>query len=356
MSATLNADEISAYFNNCPKLHIPGRLFPVQTFFLEDVLRMTWTASVLWTSTTFAYTISCLNGPILSVAPTFLLKVCSSEYAPSTRLIIVLTCTSGSETWLQYQADANLVFCQFCKAIRETIKQMRASNPHLFGESSHLVRIYPLHSQLAVSKQRGLFDPPPPGQRKVIVATNIAETREDSYSWRGIHSQDPTVEAIRKRKHMIREIVELLQLGPVSEFLANCMSPPDQKAVERTLHFLHEIQALNLSEDTSGTDHVHLSRQQRKLTTRQLRKQRKQMARNATKNANIIVISDDDDGGGKDPNSQPEPLPSKSSYIGLLGDNAPLSPLGEHLARLPMNPQLAKLLILGALFGCLNRL
>ncbi|KAF7255802.1 hypothetical protein EG68_08908 [Paragonimus skrjabini miyazakii] len=131
------------------------------------------------------------------------------------------------------------------------------------------------------------------------------------------------------------------------------MSPPDQKAVERTLHFLHEIQALSLSDGTFGKDHEHLSRQQRKLTARQLRKQRKQMARNATKNANIIVISDDDD-GGKDANSQPEPLPSKSSYVGLPGDNAPLSPLGEHLARLPMNPQLAKLLILGALFGCLE--
>ncbi|VDP88421.1 unnamed protein product [Echinostoma caproni] len=41
MSATLNADRFSAYFDNCPKLDIPGRLFDVQTFFLEDALRIT---------------------------------------------------------------------------------------------------------------------------------------------------------------------------------------------------------------------------------------------------------------------------------------------------------------------------
>ena len=30
MSATVNADLFSSYFNNCPVLEIPGRTFPVQ--------------------------------------------------------------------------------------------------------------------------------------------------------------------------------------------------------------------------------------------------------------------------------------------------------------------------------------
>ena len=38
MSATLNATQFS-YLNNCPVLHIPGFMYPVTTFYLEDVLR-----------------------------------------------------------------------------------------------------------------------------------------------------------------------------------------------------------------------------------------------------------------------------------------------------------------------------
>ena len=38
MSATVNADLFSSYFNGCPVLEIPGRTFPVQQVFLEEVL------------------------------------------------------------------------------------------------------------------------------------------------------------------------------------------------------------------------------------------------------------------------------------------------------------------------------
>lgn len=41
MSATLNADSFSKYYNNCPMLHIPGFTFPVKQFYLEDVFEMT---------------------------------------------------------------------------------------------------------------------------------------------------------------------------------------------------------------------------------------------------------------------------------------------------------------------------
>ena len=42
MSATLDADRFAAYWgNNTPRMHIPGRTFPVQDFMLEDVLEIT---------------------------------------------------------------------------------------------------------------------------------------------------------------------------------------------------------------------------------------------------------------------------------------------------------------------------
>lgn len=36
--------------------------------------------------------------------------------------------------------------------------------------------LYPLHGSMPTAQQRGIFDRPPRGQRKVVIATNIAES------------------------------------------------------------------------------------------------------------------------------------------------------------------------------------
>jgi HrpA-like RNA helicase len=41
MSATVDADKISAYFGNCPTLYVPGRTFPVEVRYLEDAVQLT---------------------------------------------------------------------------------------------------------------------------------------------------------------------------------------------------------------------------------------------------------------------------------------------------------------------------
>lgn len=41
MSATLNAEKFSKYYNNAPHLNIPGFTYPVQELFLEDVIERT---------------------------------------------------------------------------------------------------------------------------------------------------------------------------------------------------------------------------------------------------------------------------------------------------------------------------
>ncbi|XP_058060569.1 3'-5' RNA helicase YTHDC2-like [Anopheles bellator] len=38
MSATIESNTFSQYFNNCPVIEIPGRLFPIDSFYLEDIL------------------------------------------------------------------------------------------------------------------------------------------------------------------------------------------------------------------------------------------------------------------------------------------------------------------------------
>ena len=41
MSATLNAELFSAYYGGCPMINIPGFTYPVEEFYLEDVLELT---------------------------------------------------------------------------------------------------------------------------------------------------------------------------------------------------------------------------------------------------------------------------------------------------------------------------
>ncbi|KAL5003948.1 hypothetical protein ScPMuIL_017404 [Solemya velum] len=41
MSAALNIELFVNYFNNCPVVHVPGTLYGVQQFFLEDILKLT---------------------------------------------------------------------------------------------------------------------------------------------------------------------------------------------------------------------------------------------------------------------------------------------------------------------------
>lgn len=38
--------------------------------------------------------------------------------------------------------------------------------------------LYPLHSRLTMANQCAVFGTPPRGKRKIVIATNIAETRQ----------------------------------------------------------------------------------------------------------------------------------------------------------------------------------
>lgn len=46
MSATVDSEKISRYFNNCPTIHVPGRTYPVQVNYIEDAMDLTrWTVT-----------------------------------------------------------------------------------------------------------------------------------------------------------------------------------------------------------------------------------------------------------------------------------------------------------------------
>ena len=69
---------------------------------------------------------------------------------------------------------AILVFLPGLGEIRSLMERLSGSRH--FG-NTHKFEIIPMHSSLSSNDQRRAFKTPPAGCRKIIIATNIAETR-----------------------------------------------------------------------------------------------------------------------------------------------------------------------------------
>ncbi|KAL3315770.1 ATP-dependent DNA/RNA helicase dhx36 [Cichlidogyrus casuarinus] len=122
-------------------------------------------------------------------------------------------------------------------------------------------------------------------------------------------------------------VLQLLELGAVVPFLSECLSVPSLTMINRTLRFLEDIQALDLLEGTGSND------------------------------ANSLDAIDKKRAGGKKKFTRE--LQSQIRAANTLpeatsAEDCRLTPLGIHLSRLPLDPQCAKLLLMGSLFGCLK--
>ena len=80
-------------------------------------------------------------------------------------------------TRVKFQIRPNLrVKCKLFWASPAMSRSIPCAIP-VFGCSSGRVLIIPLHSRMPTINQREVFSRPPPGVRKIVIATNIAETR-----------------------------------------------------------------------------------------------------------------------------------------------------------------------------------
>ncbi|KAG1934781.1 ATP-dependent RNA helicase A [Pimephales promelas] len=176
MSATIDTTMFREYFFNCPVIEVHGRAHPVQEYFLEDCIQMTQ-----------------------FVPPPMDRKkkdkdedggeeevncnvICGPEYSPETKRAMSQLNEKETpfeliEALLKYietleVPGAVLVFLPGWNLIYSMQKHLEM-NPHFGG---HQYRILPLHSQIPREEQRRVFEPVPDGVTKVILSTNIAET------------------------------------------------------------------------------------------------------------------------------------------------------------------------------------
>ncbi|KAM9845216.1 ATP-dependent RNA helicase A isoform 1-T2 [Aulostomus maculatus] len=176
MSATIDTTMFREYFFNCPVIEVFGRTFSVQEYFLEDCIQMT----------------NFVPPPMDRKKKdkdeeggdedTNCNVICGPEYTAETKLSMAQISEKETsfelvEALLKYietlqVTGAILVFLPGWNLIYSMQRHLE-TNPH-FGINRY--RILPLHSQIPREEQRLVFEPVPDNIRKVILSTNIAET------------------------------------------------------------------------------------------------------------------------------------------------------------------------------------
>ncbi|KAJ2945667.1 hypothetical protein O0L34_g500 [Tuta absoluta] len=362
MSATIDAERLSEYFDNCPMMHIEGLAYPVQDIYLEDILLMTdyklepkpdtqmrghrghrghrgrggrfrnmqaqnMEKEILYHAEIDNWlTDLCQKNPLYNrIRPTLADQRIEDMNIDLLVELVTHICRGDP--------GAILVFLPGIGDITKMIGLMEKTGNFPRG----YFEIYPLHSKLATLEQHKIFKRPPMGVRKIIIATNIAETSitiddivyvvdcakikisglqvEDNVST--LKTEWVSQANLRQRRGRAGRCQPGICYHLITSFRA-------AKLEER---LLPELQRSDLLEPV--------------LMVKQLR---------------LGLAADA-------MNLVPSP-PARSTIdwavkhlqkCGALNAKETLTPLGWHMARLPVHPSAGKLLILAALFGCLDR-
>ncbi|CAD2220552.1 ATP-dependent RNA helicase DHX36 [Angomonas deanei] len=170
MSATIQIETLERYFDGCnggspvPIVRIPGTLFPVEEYFLEDVL--TWLEKSTDSASDTSESASLYNELKSSV---FSNVERDAEYMIPFEVVVDLIVHIHQE-YSRNHSESILVFLPGWAAISRVMKMLQNSSV------SRQLSILPLHSSLTTREQQRVFDAPPRGYRKIVLATSIAET------------------------------------------------------------------------------------------------------------------------------------------------------------------------------------
>jgi ATP-dependent RNA helicase DHX29 len=185
MSATVDAEKISAFFGGCPFLTVPGRTFPVTVQYLEDAVELAgWHIDE---SSPYAVRRRNVNGSAKQLEwaesdsdeeedPA---KLSPSRYSARTvstinlldsrqipyDLIVQLLEKLCSDPSLSAFSPATLIFMPGLAEIRK-MNDMLLGHP-IFGTGAFIV--YPLHSTISSEGQSAVFDTPQCGVRKIVI-------------------------------------------------------------------------------------------------------------------------------------------------------------------------------------------
>lgn len=352
MSATLNAEKFSQYFDNCPMLHIPGFTFPVKEYLLEDIIQMLRYSPKNKDSRP-QWKKRFMQGRMMRPEaaqkeeiyqerwPGFVRKL-QEHYYEST--IHALECMDDEKVDLDLIAElirhivlkgedgAILVFLPGWDNI-STLHDLLMSQ--VMFKSDRFI-IIPLHSLMPTVNQTQVFKTPPPGVRKIVIATNIAET-----------------------SITIDDVVHVIDGGKIKETNFDTQNNISTMTVEWVSHANAKQRKGRAGRVKHGyCYHLYNSLRDSLLDDYQLPEIVRTPLEELCLQIKILKL------GGigfflrklMDPPSEQAVCLAINHLMELnaLDKREQLTPLGFHLARLPVEPHIGKMILFGALFGCLN--
>ncbi|XP_025987065.2 ATP-dependent DNA/RNA helicase DHX36 [Solenopsis invicta] len=351
MSATLNAERFSKYYDNCPMIHIPGFTYPVQEFYLEDVLSFVdyrfpdprpeptgyrkhlksykeqkhkteefldilqpYIRQLTLENKYDARVINQLRNPVSETLSLDLIE----------ELVRYICNTKGP--------GAILIFLPGMLDISNLNKMMLDSERY----PSHKYIIYALHSRLPSVDQKLIFKEPPHGVRKIIIATSIAET-----------------------SITIEDVVYVIDCGK-TKFGKFDINKNIQTLEPEWVSLANAKQRRGRAGRVQSGECYHLYTKAREMTFDQypLPEMLRTRLEEVILQIKILQL-------GKVEEflvTVMDPPDPKAIHLSLellqtlnaLDTHENLTPLGYHLAHLPLDPRTGKMILWGALFSCVE--
>ena len=317
MSATVDAKKFSCYFNSAPIFEVPGRTFPVDTKYLEDAVELTnYRPSLEDGSSIEAEDADHESESVNEMGH----RTSGSDYLTSYSAETRRTVAKLNEYRIPYDLIVKLLesvhtghLSEYSKAtliFLPGIAEIRRLNDMLSVHSQFARRceIFALHSSIATEDQERAFLIPPPGKRKIVLATNIAETgitipdvtcvidtgkqkeirfderrqlsrlieafisKANATQRRGRAGRvqkglcfhlfskqrferlplEPTPEMLRLSLQDLILRIKICKLGGIEETLSEALDPPSTKNIRRATDALQDVKALTLGQDLTS--------------------------------------------------------------------------------------------------------
>ena len=288
-SATLDAQKFSQFFDDAPILNVPGRMFEVTVHHTQNP-----------------------EANYLSAAVTTVFQIHVSQDRPGDILVFL----TGQEEI-------------------EAMEEMLTETSRMAGKMMKELVICPIYANLPTELQAKIFEPTPPGARKVVLATNIAET---SLTIDGIvYVIDPGF--AKENVYNPKTGMESLVTTPISRAAANQRKGRAGRVGPGMCFRLYTKWAYNNELEESTTPEI----QRTNLNSIVL----------LLKSLGINELIDFD---FMDPPPAETLIRSLESLyaLGALNDKGELTKIGRQMAEFPTDPMLAKAILAADKYGCVE--
>ncbi|CAL8111451.1 unnamed protein product [Orchesella dallaii] len=348
MSATMDVTLFTQYFNQCPVIKVEGRAFPVETYFMEDVV----------TNLQFQPSLESIRREkkkkkedgdeetLVNTGPDENLNILSPDSGYPRQTIDAMANMSEREVNLELLIallkhikeknvrGAVLIFLPGWNVIFSIMKFLQM-HP-IFGSNAY--RLLPLHSQLPREDQHRVFERVPPNVTKIILSTNIAET--------SITIDDVVfvIDSCKAKVKLFTSHNNMTTFATVWASRSNMMQRKGRAGRVRPgfCYHLCSRKRFEALEENMTPEMLRTPLHEIALTIKLLRL----------------------GGIGHFLSKAPEPPPIDAVIeaqamlheLNCLDDSTELTALGRILAKLPLDPRLGKMVVLGAIFSCADPL